>query len=206
MIAAAASRLARATVLAALGVAPVLIQPAAAEELSQAVAKVRTATERFKDINVALAEGYVPDPAGHCVMAESEGLPRELGGMGIHYLRPDLLGVTATAPRVNGTGIHTDFENPAILLYEPQADGSLALIGAENLVFRKAWEAAGNVEPPFFAGRRWDSMEDDPKTSGDEAHGFEAHYDQHVYFVGDSAEAAVQPFQPAVTCEHHSGH
>jgi len=28
--------------------------------------------------------------------------------------------------------------NPAIQLYEPQADGSLVLVGVENLVFRKA--------------------------------------------------------------------
>jgi len=162
--------------------------------------------ERFKDVKVALAEGYVPDPAGHCVTAASEGLPAELGGMGIHYLRPDLLEIKATTPRVDGTGTHTDFDQPSILLYEPQADGSLALVGAENLVFRKAWEAAGNGKPPVFAGREWDFMQDDPSTPEDEAHGFEAHYDQHVYFVGDDPKAAVLPFHPAVTCEHHQGH
>lgn len=191
---------------AALGLACFSAQTASAEQLAEAVAKVRAAAERFKNVEVALAEGYVPDPAGHCVTAAKEGLPSELGGMGIHYLRPDLLGITATAPRVDGTGTHTDFENPAILLYEPQADGSLVLVGAENLVFKKAWETAGNTEPPVFAGRPWDFMEDDPNTPGDEAHGFEPHYDQHVYFIEDNAAAAVLPFQPRVTCEHHAGH
>jgi hypothetical protein len=192
--------------LIALGLGPFSIPAASADDFSAAVEKVGAVTERFKDVKVALAEGYIPDPAGHCVTAEGEGLPAELGGMGIHYLRPDMLGITATTPRVDGTGTHTDFDNPAILLYEPQADGSLVLIGAENLVFKKAWEAAGNSEPPVFAGRKWDLMEDDPNTPGDEAHGFEAHYDQHVYFKGDDADAAVNPFHPAVTCEHHSGH
>lgn len=193
-------------VLAALGLAFLSVELASAEELTKAIAKVRAATERFKDVKVALAEGYAPDPAGHCVTAASEGLSAELGGMGIHYLRPDLLGITATAPRVDGTGVHADFDKPSILLYEPQADGTLALRGAENLVFKKAWQAAGNANPPVFAGRDWDSMEDDPNTPGDEAHGFEAHYDQHVYFVGDNPKAAVLPFHPAVTCEHHPGH
>jgi hypothetical protein len=191
---------------AAMGLTSLVAPIASAGELGEAVAKVRIATERFQDVNVALAEGYVPDPANHCVTAASEGLPAEMGGMGIHYLRPALLGITATTPRVDGTGIHTDFDNPAILLYEPQADGSLVLVGAENLVFKKAWEEAGNLEPPDFAGRHWDFMEDDPDTAADEAHGFEPHYDQHVYFLGDDLEAAVQPFHPAVTCEHHSGH
>lgn len=62
--------------------------------------------------------------------------------------------------------------NPSILLYEPQADGSLVLVGVENLVFEKAWRAAGNTKPPSFAGRSWDYMKNDPNTPGDEAHGF----------------------------------
>lgn len=191
-------------VLSAIGLACLASAATASEDFASAVEEVRAATERFKDVEVALAEGYVPDPSGHCVSAAAEGLPAEWGGMGIHYMHPERLGITATSPRVDGTGTHTDFSSPAILLYEPQADGSLALVGAENLVFKKAWEAAGNTEPPSFAGRSWDAMEDDPATPGDEAHGFEAHYDQHVYFRGDDAAMAVLPFHPAVTCDHQS--
>lgn len=176
---------------------------ASADDLAAAVERVARATERFADVEVALAEGYVRDPADHCVTAAAEGLAPELGGMGIHFLRPDLLGLTATEPRVDGTGTHTDFDNPAILLYEPRADGTLALVGAENLVFAKAWREAGNTQPPVFAGRTWDYMEDDPNTEADEAHGFAPHYDQHVYFVGGDVAAAVLPFHPAITCEHH---
>jgi hypothetical protein len=180
--------------------------PAASQELEAAVEAVRIATERFRDVNIALAEGYVRDPADHCITAAEEGLPAELGGMGIHFLRPDLLGLTMTEPRVDGTGTHTDFDNPAILLYEPQADGSLTLVGAENLVFKKAWEEAGNTEPPVFAGRTWDYMEDDPATDVDEAHGFAPHYDQHVYLLAGPAADAVNPFHAAITCEYHEGH
>lgn len=178
---------------------------AASTDLAAAVEAVKKATERFADVNVALAEGYMPDPSGHCVTAEAEGLPAELGGMGIHYLHPGLLGLTGSDPRVDGTGTHTDFGSPAVLLYEPQGDGSLMLVGAENLVFKKAWDEAGNTEPPRFATRPWDYMADDPTTEADEAHGFEPHYDQHVYFRGDDIEAAVQPFHPMVGCDHHIG-
>ena len=94
------------------------------------------------------------------------GRPASLGAMGIHYFRPDLLGITAPpSPRVNGAGTHTDFLKPSILIYEPQADGSLQLVAVENLVFAAAWRAAGHKEPPSFHGVKWDSMVDDPKTA-----------------------------------------
>ena len=99
---------------------------------------LRAATEKYKDVNVALAEGFIPDPSGHCVSAAAESLPAEWGGMGIHYLRPDLLKLAQAPGRVNGASTHVDFKQPAILLYEPQADGSMELVGVENLVFEKA--------------------------------------------------------------------
>ena len=67
-------------------------------------------------------------------------------------------------PRVSGTGTHTDFRTPAILIYEPQADGSLELVAVENLAFEKAWKAAGNTSPPTFEGVTYNHMVDDPAT------------------------------------------
>jgi hypothetical protein len=58
------------------------------------LAAVRVATERFQDVNVALAEGYLRDPLDLCETAEMMGRPAELGAMGIHFFRPDLLGIT----------------------------------------------------------------------------------------------------------------
>jgi hypothetical protein len=165
---------------------------------------IRAATEKYKDVNIALAEGFIPDPSGHCVSAAAEGLPAEWGDMGIHYLNPERLQITAAEPRVNGNSTHTDFTRPAILLYEPQENGSLVLIGIENLVWIEAWEAAGNTEKPVFMGREWDMMADDPATSGDEAHGFMPHYDQHVWLYRENPTGLLNPFNPAATCEHHS--
>lgn len=163
---------------------------------------LRSALDKYQDVNVALADGYVPDT--DCVTAEMEGYPAEMGGMGIHYFHPELLQITGDDPEVAGTGTHTDWSRPAMLLYEPQDDGSLALVGLENLVFEEAWVATG--EPaPVLNGRPWDYMKDDPATEGHEAHGFVPHYDQHVWLWRENPAGALEPFNVNGTCEHH-GH
>lgn len=166
--------------------------------------QLRAALDKYQDVNAALADGYIPDPAGHCVTAEMAGYPAELGAMGIHYLNPELLQITETAPIVSGTGVHTDWNRPAILIYEPQADGSLALVGMENLVFEDAWVAMGEPSP-VLNERPWDYMKDDPATEGHEAHGFAPHYDQHVWLWRENPAGELEPFNANVTCDHH-GH
>ena len=168
------------------------------------LSEVKLLTKRFRDVNVALAEGYVRDPGNVCDDAQMMGRPASAGAMGIHYFRPDLLGITKPpSPRVDGTGTHTDFRKPSILIYEPQADGSLELVAVENLVFAKAWHDAGNAEPPSFHGVPWDSMKDDPNTPTDEAHMFEAHYDRHVWIYRTNPNGVFAQFNPNVTCTHH---
>jgi hypothetical protein len=184
---------------AALVSAPVLW--AADVDLDQ----LREITAKYQDIDVALAEGYIT-PDNHCVYAEGEGLPAELGAMGIHYIHPELLQITGTDPRVDGVGTHTDWMRPAILIYEPQADGSLELVAVENLVFEDAWNSSGKTEELVLNGRGWDHMADDPNTPGDEAHGFTPHMDQHVWLFRENPAGELMPFNPAVTCEHHKMH
>jgi hypothetical protein len=170
------------------------------------LAEVRKLTERFQDVRVALAEGYVRDPFELCDTAAMMGRPAVEGAMGVHYFRPDLLGITKPpSPRVIGDGTHTDFREPSILIYEPQADGSMQLVAVENLVFAAAWKAAGKNDRPTFHGVPYDSMIDDPKTATDEAHMFEPHFDRHVWIYRDNPRGVFSPFNPAVTCEHHRG-
>jgi hypothetical protein len=168
------------------------------------LAEVRKLTERFRDVNIALAEGYLRDPMNMCETAEMMGQPAARGAMGIHFFRPDLLGITAPPnPRVDGVGTHTDFRNPSILIYEPQADGSLELVAVENLVFQKSWAATGAKSPPTFHGVPWDTMADDPATALDEAHMFAPHYDRHVWIYRDNPNGVFNPLNPAVSCQHH---
>jgi len=177
-----------------------------AEAVAAEIAKVQQATKKYEDINVALAEGYVPAPPGHCITAASEGLPAAWGGMGIHYIQPAMLKIKGAQPKVHGDSTHTDFMKPAILLYEPMANGSMKLVGVENLVFLHAWQRAGNQAAPTFAGRHYDVMADSASTEQDEAHNFDPHMDLHVYFA-KSADPRDQlnPFNPSVTCEHYKG-
>lgn len=192
----------------ALGLGLVLLTssvPAMAADGDAAQAEaLRAASERFMDVNVALAEGYIADPSGMCVTAEMEGQPAERGAMGIHYFRPDFLGITGTTPRVSGTGTHIDFEKPGVLIYEPQADGSMILVAVENVVFDKGWKEAGNSAPPVFNGHTYVSMIDDPNTPVDEAHGFEPHHELHAWVFRDNPNGTFEPFNPNVTCEHHT--
>ena len=166
--------------------------------------EVRAATARFQNVKVALAEGYVRDPTDMCDVASMMGRPAALGGMGIHFFRPDLLGITAPPnPRVDGNGTHTDFRKPGILIYEPREDGSLELVAVENLVFKKAWHEAGNKGLPTFHGVEYDHMFDDKATSVDEAHNFEPHYDRHVWLYRRNANGMFAQYNPTVTCQFH---
>lgn len=170
------------------------------------LAEVRTLTEKYRDVKVALAEGYIRDPFDLCETAAMMGLPASKGAMGIHYFRPDMVGVTKPPnPRVDGVGTHTDFRKPAVLIYEPQADGSLELVAVENLVFQAAWRAAGHEDRPSFHGVPWDAMADDPKTEMDEAHMFAPHYDRHLWIYRDNPNGVFEPFNPNVSCRHHTG-
>ena len=178
--------------------------PTSAPNGEPTLAEIRAATERFRDVKVALAEGYVRDPMNTCETAVTIGRPAEQGGMGVHYFRPDLLGITGPPnPRVNGNGTHLDFLKPAVLIYEPQADGSVALVAVENLTFARAWGAAGNKAPPSFHGVPYDFMKDDPATAADEAHMFEPHYDRHVWIYRENPNGVFAQFNPNVTCSHH---
>lgn len=168
------------------------------------LAQVRAETERFQDVKVALAEGYIRDPANMCDTADMMGRPARLGAMGVHYFRPDLLGISGPPnPRVDGTGTHTDFRKPAILVYEPQANGSMKLVAVENLVFENAWMASHD-RPPSFHGVAYDHMFDNPATAIDEAHNFQPHYDRHVWLYRANPDGVFAQYNPKVSCKAHA--
>lgn len=79
------------------------------------VTHVRDANQRFKDVKVALAEGYKAQP---CVSGRSGG------AMGVHYVHEDHLSDDAV-----------DVSRPEALIYEPQGGGEMELVGAEFITF-----------------------------------------------------------------------
>lgn len=168
------------------------------------LAEVKAGAERFRDVRVAIAEGYTTD--NKCVTADMLGFSADMGAMGLHYVRRDLLGLPKKPNgRVRGTGTHTDFRNPAMLVYEPQPDGSLALLAVENLVFATAWhDRAGTKGPPSFHGKPYELLKDDPATKLDEAHNYEPHYERHVWVFRDNPNGIFSPFNPAASCRHNT--
>lgn len=168
--------------------------------------EVKALTVKYRDVNVAKAEGYTTDHK--CTTAEMLGFPAEQGAMGLHYVRRDLLGLPSkpappSSGRVHGTGTYTDFRRPSMLVYEPQANGSLELVAVENLVFASAWEAAGKKGPPAFHGHPYVLLADKPDTKVDEAHGWEPHYELHVWIYRPNPNGMHAEFNPNVTCKYN---
>ena len=85
------------------------------------VEKVRRATARYRNINAALADGFVRGTP--CVSGPNEG------AMGVHFVLPS---------RIDGV---VDADEPEALIYEPLPGGALRLVGIEFIVIADAWAA-----------------------------------------------------------------
>jgi hypothetical protein len=89
---------------------------------------VRDATERFKDVAVAEKEGYA-------LMFGCVSGP-DYGAMGLHYVNLGLVGDKVLDPA-----------RPEIVIYEPQPNGRLKLVGADFLIFAADWHATNDATP-----------------------------------------------------------
>jgi acetyltransferase len=71
--------------------------------------EVRAATSRYQSVDAALADGYTRDPLDVCETAYYLGELQDLGAIGVHFFRRDLLGVEdmdSMATRLDVEGIH----------------------------------------------------------------------------------------------------
>ena len=125
--------------------------------------------------------------------------------MGIHFLRPDLLGITGPpSPRVNGTGTHTDFTKPAVLIYEPQADDRCSSSPSRTSCSSRRGRRRGTPRRRRSRACRTTEWWTIP-TTVDEAHMFEPHYDRHVWIYRDNPNGMFAQFNPNATCKYHKG-
>jgi hypothetical protein len=92
--------------------------------------KVLLTLAKYRDVNKALADGYIP-------VSGCEAAPG-LGGMGIHYLNPAL-----AADLVN------DPYKPELLLYAPNSTGGLDLLGPEYFQAEAGQARPAVVGQPF---------------------------------------------------------
>ena len=80
------------------------------------VEHVRSANTRFKDVAVAVSEGYAPIPCASGI---------DGGAMGVHYVNPNYL--KDAVP---------DIKRPQAVMYEPMPDGKMALVAVEYITFK----------------------------------------------------------------------
>jgi len=110
---------------------PGIIPSGFGEEIDRDIAKVRAATERFKNAEVANAAGYPVNT--RCI----ENQPH--GGMGHHFQNAGLLDA------------NLEVDKPEILVYEKRMDGSFQLNGVEYIVPIPAWTKS---EAPMIMGQK----------------------------------------------------
>jgi hypothetical protein len=145
-------------------------------QVLQDLANVRQATARYHDVNVAIAEGYIPTV--HCIASPA-------GGMGYHYVNPTL----ARDPQIILT-------SPEILLYA-LVDGELKLVAVEYFKGIGAPDApVPNPAPPspILFGRTFDGP-----MLGHEP-GMPPHYDLHVWVWQANPAGTFAQFNPNVSC------
>ena len=160
-----------------------MLTPQTNEQKSKASAlirKVRDATERFKDVEVAEGEGY--ELAFGCVSADTAG------AMGLHYIRGDL---------INKGQVKVEY--PQIVIYEPTANGHLRLIGADYLVYAAQWDKSHPGDPPQLMGQLF-HLFDAPNRFG-----LKAFYSLHVWAWKDNPNGAFVNWHPNVSCESFMG-
>jgi hypothetical protein len=86
---------------------------AAANDPGNPVAEhVRAVNDRFKDVSVAVSEGYAPIPCASGI---------EGGAMGVHYVNAKLIGDAV------------DIKQPQAIMYEPMPDGKMQLVAVEYI-------------------------------------------------------------------------
>ena len=154
-----------------------------AEQKSQAktlLKKVRDATERFQNVQVAEADGY--QLLFGCVSGDS------VGAMGLHYVNMDL--VSKGEVRLN---------HPQIVIYEPTSDGRVRLTGADYLILADGWDKNHPGDPPQLMGQLF-HLFDAPNRFG-----LPAFYTLHVWAWKDNPNGAFVNWHPNVSCESFTG-
>jgi hypothetical protein len=98
--------------LALLSLAGIASASAAEHRANPLAEHVRTANDRFKDVSVAVSEGYAPIPC-------TSGI--DGGAMGVHYVNAKLI------------GDDVDIKHPQAVMYEPKPDGKMELVAVEYI-------------------------------------------------------------------------
>jgi hypothetical protein len=147
---------------------------------SPLVEKVRGATARYRDINVALAEEWVQGTP--CVSGPNEG------AMGVHFVKPDRIGDGAL-----------NADEPEALIYEPLPGGRLRLVGVEFIVLASDWETAHpNGGPPALEGHLTNLV------TAPNRYGLPAFHELHVWAWEHNPKGNFADWNTDVSCDRQT--
>lgn len=144
---------------------------------SPMVEKIRAATAAFRDHKAALAAGYVD--TGNCVSN------REGAAMGVHFVRPDML----------GDGM-LDVSTPEILVYEPLPGGRMQLVAVEYIMFDDGDPFTGS---PVLEGQLLNY------TGAPNRYGLPAYHELHVWAWKRNPMGTFADWHPNVSCDAYAG-
>lgn len=152
-------------------------QHSSASKPSPLIDKVRQATRRFRDINVALAEGWVQGTP--CVSGPNSG------AMGVHFVLPARI----------GDGV-LNADEPEALIYEPLPGGALRLVGVEFIVLASDW-ASQNPDggAPKVDGHLANYVGEPNR------YGLPAFYELHVWAWERNPNGSFADWNTVVSCE-----
>ena len=134
---------------------------------------VRTATEKYVDVNAAVNAGY--HPVLGCVSGADHG------AMGVHYLNGSLL---------NGT---VDATQPQALIYEPLGRGNMRLVGVEFIVDEATWKKANPAPPQLY--QQLFQLIPSPNR-----YGLDTFYELHVWAWQENPNGAFVDWNNRVSC------
>lgn len=137
---------------------------------------VRQATEQYRDVDDAIAAGYIPSD----MCTELPGV----GGMGYHFVNPALVADPAV-----------DLASPEILLYNRAPNGELRLDAVEWFVADADQDPATDADRPFLAGHPFDG----PMPG--HGQGMPVHYDLHAWVYKHNPNGELSAWNPKVVCD-----
>jgi hypothetical protein len=143
--------------------------------------KVRDATRRFLDVNVAMHEGWIP--ATPCVSGP------DAGAMGVHFVLPGRLADGVLNP-----------DEPEALIYEPMANGALRLVGVEFIVFAGDWAGLHpDGSTPAVDGHLTNFVPEPNRF------GLHAFYELHVWAWEHNPSGTFADWNTNVSCDNQPG-
>ncbi len=146
----------------------------ASSQQNQDLAAVRAATAQYHNETAAIADGYVP--TDECVAVPG------VGAMGYHYFNPQRAG-------------SVDLSKPALLIYQPRADGGRKLVAVEYFKPDADQNLATDEDRPHL----FDGVPFDGPMEGHEP-GMPIHYDLHVWVWQHNPSGMFAQFNPAGSC------